>query len=226
MIVAEQKPLSEIKYLISPYKQILVLGCGTCMTVCGAGGEREVSFLSQALQLEQSMNSVSWQGFQEYTVKRQCSNEFLDVISDIVTTIDCILSVGCGAGVQTLARRFPDMPVLPGVNTSLLGMEQQPGIWDECCVACGECRLGDTAGICAYTRCAKGILNGPCAGNKNGKCEVNHDIDCAWVMIYKRLDRLGQLDKMRHYYSMRNFKVTPRQIGLIQKPDLAGESDG
>lgn len=227
MIVAEQKPLEEIRRIIAPYERALILGCGTCMTVCDAGGEREVSFLHSALRLAQVKSGNGSHTFSEYTLKRQCDPEFLDLLVDKVSDVDAILSLGCGIGVQALAERFPELPVLPGVNTSFMGMTKEAGVWDERCAACGDCRLEETAGICPITRCTKGILNGPCAGTKNGKCEANKDMDCAWVLIYKRLERLGQLEKIRRYYPPRNFRAIPRPKRIISKAGYdEGGSDG
>ncbi|MFC1968435.1 methylenetetrahydrofolate reductase C-terminal domain-containing protein [Chloroflexota bacterium] len=227
MIVAEQKPLDEIVRMIAPYDKVLILGCGTCMTVCDAGGEREVSFLHDALRLAQTKNKNGNHTFSEYTIKRQCDPEFLDLLSRRVDDMDAVLSLGCGIGVQAVAERLGDIPVLPGVNTSFMGMTQESGIWDERCAACGDCRLEDTAGICPITRCTKGILNGPCAGTKNGKCEANKDIDCAWILIFERLERLQQLEKMRRYYPLRNFGVIPKPRRITSKVSVkAGESDG
>ena len=210
MIVAEQKSLEEIQQALMPFERVLILGCGTCMTVCDAGGEREVSFIHDALRLAQTKGGGTVHTLSEHTVKRQCDREFLDQVADRVTGVDAVLSLGCGIGVQAIAERFPDLPVLPGVNTSFMGMPSETGVWDERCAACGDCRLADTAGICPVTRCTKGILNGPCAGPKNGKCEANAETDCAWVLIYQRLERLGQLDKFRRYYPPRNFRTIPR----------------
>lgn len=227
MIVAEQKPLEEIRRMIAPYERVLLLGCGTCMTVCDAGGEREVSFLHNALRLAQAKSGNGTHTFWEYTLKRQCEPEFLDLLVDKVADVDAILSLGCGIGVQAIAERFPKLPVLPGVNTSFMGMTKEMGVWDEWCAACGDCRLEDTAGICPITRCTKGILNGPCAGTKNGKCEANKDMDCAWVLIYERLERLGQLEKMRRYYPPRNFRAIPRPKRLVSKTSVdVGEENG
>ena len=227
MIVAEQKPIEEIRRIIAPYGGVLLLGCGTCMTVCGAGGEREVSFLHNVLRMAQTRSGDGAHTFSEYTVKRQCDFEFLDLLGDKLNEVDAILSLGCGIGVQVVAERFQDIPVLPGVNTSFMGMAKELGVWDERCAACGDCRLAETAGICPITRCTKGILNGPCAGTKNGKCEANKDIDCAWVLIYKRLERLGQLEKMRRYYPPRNFRVIPRPRRIVKKADVElGGNDG
>ena len=227
MIVAEQKSLAEIRQMITPYQRVLILGCGTCMTVCNAGGEREVSFLHNALRLAESRSGNGIHTFSEYTVKRQCDYEFLDSLVDKIGDVDAILSLGCGIGVQAIAERLPDLPVLPGVNTSFMGMAEEWGVWDERCAACGDCRLADTAGICPITRCTKGILNGPCAGTKNGKCEANKDMDCAWILIYKRLERLGQLDKMRRFYPLRNFRTIPRPKRVVSKASIdVGEGDG
>lgn len=227
MIVAEQKPLEEIRRMIAPYQRILIVGCGTCMTVCGAGGEREVSFLHSALRLAQAKSTDGLHSFSEHTVKRQCDPEFIDLIADRVGEVDAVLSLGCGIGVQAIAERFPDMPVFPGVNTSFMGMAKELGVWDERCAGCGDCRLEETAGICPITRCTKGILNGPCAGTKNGKCEVSKDMDCAWVLIYRRLERLQQLDKMRRYYPPRNYRAVPRPKRIVSKVGTtAGESNG
>jgi ferredoxin len=213
--------------MIAPYQRVLILGCGTCMTVCDAGGEREVSYLHNALRLAEAKSGNGTHTFSEYTLKRQCDPEFLDLLAEKVGDVDAILSLGCGIGVQAIAERFPDTPVLPGVNTSFMGMTTEQGVWDERCVACGDCRLEETAGICPITRCTKGILNGPCAGTKNGKCEANKDMDCAWVLIYKRLERLQQLEKMRRYYPPRNFRTIPRPKRIVSSAIIdTGGSNG
>jgi ferredoxin len=227
LIVASQKPLEELIRIISPYARVLILGCGTCVTVCNAGGEREVSFLHSALRLAQAKGGNGTHTFSEYTLKRQCDPEFIELLKDKVGDVDAILSLACGVGVQAVAEIISDIPVLPGVNTSFMGMAKEWGIWDERCVACGDCRLEETAGICPITRCTKGILNGPCAGTKNGKCEASKEMDCAWVIIYKRLERLQQLEKMRRYYPPRNFRAIPRPKRIVTKANISeGESNG
>ncbi len=222
MIVAEAKNLTEIGKTIAPYGRILVLGCGTCVTVCGAGGEREVALLHDALRLMDMKAGNGKHVFLECTLKRQCDPEFLDVLEEKAANVDAVLSLGCGIGVQAVAERLPDLPVLPGVNTSFLGMAKEWGVWDERCAACGDCRLDETAGICPITRCTKGILNGPCAGTKNGRCEVSKEMDCAWVLIYQRLENMRQLETMRRYYPPRNFRAIPRPKRVLSKINAAG----
>lgn len=206
MIVAQQKPLEEIQRMIAPYSRVLILGCGTCVTVCGVGGEREVSYLKKALEVAESRGGVESHRFSSFTLKRQCDPEFLDLLRERLDEVDAILSLACGVGVQAVVEKFPDLPVFPGVNTAFLGMAKEGRIWDERCAACGNCLLGQTAGICPITRCAKGILNGPCGGPKGGNCEVDGGRDCAWILIYERLRRLGQLEAMRKFYPPRNFE--------------------
>ena len=227
MIVAEQKSLEEIKRMLAPYQRVLIVGCGTCVTVCGAGGEREVSFLHDALRLAQARDGGEDHIFTECTLKRQCDAEFLEALAGKLEDVDAVLSLACGIGVQAIAERFPDTPVLPGVNTAFMGMAKEWGIWDERCAACGDCRLADTAGICPITRCTKGILNGPCAGTKNGKCEANKEMDCAWILIYQCLERQQQLEYMRRFYPARNFRAIPRPKRIVSKATVAvgGENE-
>jgi len=213
MIIAKQKPLEEIREKIANYRKILILGCGTCVAVCFAGGEREVAILASSLRMAEKM-SGSEKEFMEYTVERQCEWEFIDGIADKVKEVEAILSLGCGVGVQALAERFPNTPVIPGVNTSFMGMPVEEGVWAERCSGCGDCILDKTAGICPVTRCPKGLLNGPCGGYRNGKCEVDPSRDCAWVLIYERLKERGELDKLRILQPPKDYSKMghPRQI--------------
>jgi ferredoxin len=195
MIVAKQKPLSEIREMIADYGSILLLGCGTCTTVCFAGGEREVGILASSLRIADKISGKN-RVFKEHTVKRQCEWEFLDEIEEKVKQVDAVLSLGCGVGVQAIAERFLETPVLPGLNTLFMGMPVQEGVFAEWCVGCGDCMLDRTGGICPITRCPKGLVNGPCGGYRDGKCEVDPIRDCAWIQIYERLKKMGRLDML------------------------------
>jgi len=195
MIKAEQKPIAEIKDLIAPYEKVLILGCGTCVTISFAGGEKEVGLLASSLRIASAMAGQD-KTFAEATVQRQCEWEFIDEVADQINRADAVLSLACGIGVQALAERYPDKVILPGVNTTFLGMAVEHGVLVERCRACGDCVLGLTAGVCPIARCAKSLLNGPCGGSQNGKCEVDPELDCAWQLIYDRLSRLGQLDRL------------------------------
>jgi ferredoxin len=215
MIIAERKPMEEINQLIAPYKKVLVAGCGTCVTVCWAGGEKEVAMLASQLRLARS-NEGGEISVLETTVERQCEREMVEEIRDKVAEVEVVISLACGSGVQTMAEMFEDKPVFPGVNTTFIGMPEKEGLWVEMCGACGDCFLDRTGGVCPIVRCAKGLLNGPCGGTrKGGKCEIDPDKDCAWVLIYRRLEKQGRLDVMRKYYAPKNYRAVKRP-GKVQ----------
>ena len=195
MIKAEPKPIAEIRQMIAPYHRVLILGCGTCVTISFAGGEKEVGLLASSLRIASAMEGQD-KTFAEGTVQRQCEWEFIDAVAEDINRADAVISLACGIGVQALAERYPDKVILPGVNTTFLGMAIEHGVLVERCRACGDCILGRTAGICPIARCAKNLLNGPCGGSQNGKCEVDPELDCAWQLIYDRLSRLGLLESM------------------------------
>ena len=204
MIVGEQKPIAEIKESIAPYEKILILGCGTCVKTCFAGGEDEVATLASALRLTFKKDGREIE-LEEMTIERQCEDEFIQEAAAAVARNDAVLSLGCGAGVQDIAKRFEKIPVLPGLNTTFIGILEKQGLFTEECLGCGDCQLAMFGGICPVTRCSKKLLNGPCGGSMNGKCEVNPDIDCAWQQIIDRLKALGQLDNLRKYIPPKNW---------------------
>lgn len=195
MIVAEGKPLEEVYALIAEAKKVLVVGCGGCVTVCLAGGEKEVGLLAASLRMKRKLADRPLETV-EVTLTRQCDPEYVEQLDRYVTEeIDAIVSLACGVGVQFLAERYPKW-VVPALNTRFAGGTLAPGRWEERCGLCGECILHRTGGICPIIRCAKSILNGPCGGSQNGKCEVNKEIDCAWQLIYDRMRLLGRLDDL------------------------------
>jgi ferredoxin len=206
MIVAEQKPLEEIKAMVAPFRKVLVLGCGTCVTVCFAGGEKEVGILASALRMASNVEGKERE-FVEATVKRQCEWEFLDGAAEQIKSADAVLSLGCGIGVQAIAERFPKVRVFPGLNTSFMGLPVEQGVWSARCAACGECVLAKTGGVCPIVRCSKSLLNGPCGGSQNGKCEIAPDMPCGWQLIYDRLEALGLLDTLEEILPPKNWSA-------------------
>jgi ferredoxin len=204
MIVAERKSIPELVDMLRPYRQILVLGCGTCVTVCLAGGEREVSIISSALRIAGKVKGLAF-NIDELTIERQCDNIFIEQAAGAIEKSDVVLSLGCGAGVQAIAERYVNKPVYAGLNTRFLGILEERGTWTEKCAACGECVLHEYGGICPITRCAKHMLNGPCGGSREDRCEVRPDRPCAWQLIYKRLNGTGQIDKLKQIRSPKNW---------------------
>jgi len=193
MIVAEKKPIEEIIGYVKDCKNILVLGCNECVTVCEAGGKKEVGVLASTLRMH-FLNQGTEVKVDEITLERQCDHEYLEEIRDVADQYDAIVSLACGVGVQFMAEKYHSIPIYPGVNTCFLGATEQRGLWTERCQACGNCMLGITGGICPVSRCAKRLLNGPCGGSSKGKCEINKDLDCAWQLIIDRLKALDRLD--------------------------------
>ena len=218
MIVGEQMALDEIKTMIAEYEKVLVLGCGTCVAVCFAGGEKEVGILASSLRMATRLDGRNVE-IAEATVQRQCEYEYNEEAADRIKEADAVVSLACGIGVQTLNEQFPEKVALPGLNTTFLGQPTEQGAWAERCQACGNCVLALTGGICPIARCSKSLLNGPCGGSQKGLCEVKRvktqggkpvtvvnkqgrevpvteEIDCAWHLIYDRLEALGKLDLM------------------------------
>jgi ferredoxin len=196
MIVADRKQVNELRDMVKDHDRVLLVGCGTCVTVCLAGGEREVGILGSALRMALKLIGRGEVVVDECTIERQCEDAFIDILAQRVGDYDAICSFGCGAGVQDLASRFPSTPVYPGLNTQFIGILESQGVWVEKCAACGKCRLDEFVGICPLTRCAKRLLNGPCGGSRDGICEVSPDLECAWQLIYDRARALGALDQL------------------------------
>jgi len=212
MIVAEQKPIDEIKGFLETHGRVLVLGCGTCVTVCNAGGEREVATIGSVLRL-----SCTGKDILEHTIERQCDAEFYETVEDTVASCDAVLSMACGVGVQLAARLFPDKPVYPALNTQCMAINEGAGEWSEACLGCGDCKLGVFGGVCPVTQCSKSLCNGPCGGSENGMCEIDQEnVECGWQKIFDRLKALGQLDVLEQNAPPRDWSKShdggPRRI--------------
>jgi hypothetical protein len=154
----------------------------------------------------------------ERTISRQCEPEFVDQIKDEAIQYDAVLSMGCGAGVQVIAERLKNIPVLPAMNTIFIGASDGEGNFLEMCAACGDCILSLTGGICPVARCAKQLLNGPCGGAQDGKCEISPDIPCAWNLIIERLSKSGNLHKLERIFPLKNWGKS-RTYSLLTKGD-------
>jgi ferredoxin len=194
MIVASRKPLEEILEMLKPYKKVILLGCNECVTVCAVGGEREVGVMASEIKLTRAREGNEIE-IKEQTLERQCDHEYIDQVRPIVGDYEVILSMACGAGIQYVGEKYRNKVVLPGVNTTFLGVTLEQGVWSERCQGCGSCILEQTGGVCPVARCAKSLLNGPCGGSSGGKCEVDKEVDCGWQLIVDRLKELGQLDR-------------------------------
>jgi len=203
--ITQQKSEEEIERLVSDLNRIFIVGCGTCTTLTRTGGEPQVIEMKERLSAAGKMitgNTV---------VPVACDNlsgEIMDEYGSQIDQADAILIMSCAFGVQTIARQLKKM-VVPALDTLFIGKETGPGQFNEICIQCGTCIIGETGGICPVTSCHKGLVNGPCGGTNNGKCEIDKNKDCAWTMIYTRLNELDRLDYMRKLQKPRNHLGEP-----------------
>lgn len=218
MITAEQKPFEEIRAMVSGHKKILVLGCGTCVTVCFAGGQKEAEVLAAALRMAERLANPEAEievEIKDFTITRQCDPEYVAQIQEVVGDVDLIISLACGVGVQSVAEAY-EVRVVPALNTKFMGRNLEHGVWSEACAGCGDCILEYTGGVCPIARCAKRLLNGPCGGSSGGKCEISPDVPCAWQLIYDRLSALGMVDKLAEIREPKDWSTArdggPRKI--------------
>jgi ferredoxin len=195
MIVAQQKPLEEIARLINDCQKVLLVGCAGCVAVCLAGGEKETEFLASALRIKRQLDGNPLETV-TFTCTRQCDPEYLLPLDNLIGDVDAVVSLACGVGVQYIAERYPHKWVVPALDTKFAGGSLEQGVWAERCGLCGNCILHLTGGICPVIRCSKSILNGPCGGSQDGKCEIAKDVDCAWQLIYDRMKALGKLERL------------------------------
>ncbi len=211
MIITTQKPLDEILNFISPYGEVLVIGCDGCTQP--PRGLREAKTLSQLLDLSGKLNNKEFT-FQQTTVAKQCDDYLAaSTLRSQIGDAEVVLSLACGLGVQTLAEVFPELPIFPAQNTHFMGAEERDGgILEKRCAGCGDCLLAVTGGICPVARCTKGLLNGACGGTKDNKCELSQERDCAWVLIYDNLKRQGKLDLLKEYRPPRDYQLTGWKI--------------
>jgi hypothetical protein len=221
MIKVEQKPVDEILGFLEPYKKIVLVGCNACAAVCHAGGEKEVGILAAALRMARKKAGQRLE-ILESCSPRQCEPEFVEELKERVDHAEAILSIACGVGVQTVAERFSDVPVYPGINTMFLGETERMGVWVERCQACGHCILHLTGGLCPIARCAKQLLNGPCGGSQNGRCEINRDVPCVWHEIYDRLVAIGQVQVLEQFVPAKKWGTESRDAGprTLTREDL------
>jgi len=215
MIVANRKPLEEILDSIKGAEKVLVAGCGTCVAVCMAGGEKEVQYLAAELRMAAKLRGMKLE-VSEATALRQCDKEFLETLRENQQGKDAVISMACGIGVQFLALNYEPMRVVPAVNTVFMGANLGMGQWSEYCLSCGNCVLAETGGICPIARCSKNLLNGPCGGSSKGKCEISPETDCVWQLIYDRIKTLGRLDELSEIKAPKDWKTSrdggPRRI--------------
>jgi hypothetical protein len=213
--ITRKKPLEEIERLLGGFSRIFIVGCGTCTTLTQTGGQAQVE--AMAAELKKKGKLVTGQT----VVAVACDNlsgDTLEAWGPHMNQADALLVMSCAYGVQNLGRLLGKM-VVPAVDTVFIGQETALGEFNEVCTQCGTCVLGETGGICPVTSCHKGMVNGPCGGTKNGRCEIDENKDCAWTLIYNRLSSLGRLELMRRLMPPRSHQGGPRPGKVLLPPE-------
>ena len=204
--ITRQKTFEEIKEQLDGLDRVFIIGCGTCATMTKTGGIDQVQEMKGQLQ-EIDKLVTGW------TVIPIACDEMSELAIEennrAIQNSNCVLIMSCALGVHTVST-YIDRPVIPALDTLFIGVEDSPGYFREVCAQCGQCVIGETAGICPITACHKGLVNGPCGGTNNGKCEIDKEKDCAWTLIYERLKAQKRLDLMRKYQPPHNFQASPR----------------
>lgn len=195
MIVADRKSLEEILTMVKEHKNILIVGCKGCVTVCNVGGLKEVEILASAINIARKKEGNAIE-IDQTIIERQCDNEYVEQLQEKVGNYDAVLSMACGVGPQFLSEAYPDQVFFPAVNTTFFGGAVSHGIWEERCAGCGTCIIHNFDGLCPIARCAKSLLHGPCGGSSQGVCEISKDTVCIWDLIVKKKMAQGRLEDL------------------------------
>ena len=209
MLFTKDKPLDEVLESLGEEKNIFLLACNGCAEACETGGQEALSAMET--EVEKAGKKVTGTCLVDFLCNKLLVTMRLAREMDKISRADSILVLTCGIGVQAVAR-VVDKVVHPSANTVSLGGLQ--GLWpaDERCEACGDCALDYTGGICPITSCAKSLLNGPCGGSQDGKCEVDPEKDCGWIKIYEQLKKVGRLENLKRIRSPRDYsKMLPSE---------------
>jgi ferredoxin len=221
MIITQKRDRTKLLETIKDYNSFFLIGCSECATLCGTGGDPELQEMKELLESEGKKVTgtfVAKTGCQVLGTKVE-----LKPSKEALAETDCVLVMSCGAGTQSAVKLFKDKPVYPTNDSLFLGNMSRMQMFDERCSLCGECILDKTGGICPVTACPKGLLNGPCGGTNEGKCEVSPDIECAWVRIYNRLDKINRLDDLKIINEPKNWSAhnNPMKLNSREKKEEA-----
>jgi ferredoxin len=208
MIISEQKSKEELQDILEGKERLFLAGCAACATACKAGGEEEVFKMQEwlvSLGKEVTGSVIIDEACHIMRAGRDLRQHRLQV-----EEAEALLVLACGAGIQSISSSS-EKQVIGGLNSLFLGNIRRVGQYEQKCSLCGECILNETAGICPVTTCAKGLLNGPCGGMEDGRCEADRENDCAWHLIFERLKKQGRQGVFRR-------SVQPKDWSKVRKP--------
>jgi ferredoxin len=202
MIITKQKDFNEILQSISE-GPVFIAGCSECATICHTGGEKEVLVMKKVLE-NKNIKVVGW-----VVLDPAChlnnDKRLIRAHKQEVDKAEKILVLACGNGVQVVSEILDDIDVISGTDTLFLGEIKRADEFEKRCIMCGDCIVDQFAGLCPISRCPKHMLNGPCGGAIEGKCEVDPNLDCIWEVIYKRLKKKGELQLLKNIQEPRSW---------------------
>ena len=213
-----QKPLAEILEALGDGEKVMVVGCGNCAAKAKSGGEPETEAMVERLRAK-GVTVTGWAVPPNggSLCKLAAVRKLLDEDhGEESRSADSFLVLACGQGVHTVIDATDARSVHPGCDTIFGGETVTDDFITEYCSLCGECVLESTGGLCPITLCAKSLLNGPCGGAKDGKCEVYPERDCGWRLIFERLRELGREELMFEYRPPKNWlrAGSPRSLNM------------
>jgi hypothetical protein len=223
MIISKSKGNQAVLDILEGVQSVFLLGCSECASLCGTGSPEALAAMKETLEAQGKKVTGT------FVAKTGCqvlgSKVELKPYKEAVDAADAILVMSCGAGTQAMVELYKDKKVYPANDTTFLGNMTRFQHFDERCSLCGECIIDKTGGICPVTTCPKGILNGPCGGTNNGMCEVSPEIECAWAKIYARMERTGELEKMKEIIPPKDYskKMSPK-VWVMEKKKEEKES--
>lgn len=215
MIITKQKDKEKLKKCLDKYDKFFLVGCSECASLCGTGGEDALKKMEEELKAEGKTVTgtfVPKTACQTLGTKSEIKKE-----KDKINDASVIVAMSCGAGAQTAVELFPEKPVVPSNDSLFLGNMTRYQMFDERCSMCGDCVIDKTGGICPVTNCPKGLLNGPCGGMQDGKCEVSAEIDCAWVRIYERQTKIGETKEMEEVIEAKDWSKNQSPHAYLAK---------
>ncbi len=194
MIITKQKDFNELLSSVGK-EPVFIVGCSECATMCHTGGEKEVLEMKSALE-DKNIPVTGWV-ILEPACHLQNDKRILRKYKDEVNKANKILVLACGNGIQTVSEIIENADVIAGNDTLFLGEIKRANEFEKRCNMCGDCIEDLFGGFCPVSRCPKSMLNGPCGGSIDGKCEVDSNIDCVWDLIYKCLKEKKQLQLLK-----------------------------
>ncbi|MGF3554820.1 MAG: methylenetetrahydrofolate reductase C-terminal domain-containing protein [Thermoplasmatota archaeon] len=211
MIITKQKAIDDLIKSIDN-SDVFIIGCSECATICHTGGQEEVLSMKKVLE-EKGLKITGWVVL-EPACNLQKGKLILKNHQKEIEKAKKILVLACGSGVQTVSEIIEEVDIVAGCDTLFLGEIKHADDFEKRCTLCGDCVQDVFYGLCPVARCPKSMLNGPCGGVKNGKCEVSSDIDCVWDLIYKKLKKNGQLDRLKKINKTKNwsFSIESRRV--------------